>query len=311
MPMAIPTIKTTQPYSVFNKNEEGCSSFFRLMYDTNGKTRPLIYPYNREDLRENSVLFIISPDVEFTEEEVENLKDYLSSGNVLIIADNFNSGNGILKYMNLSYRFSKKPLYDVIKPVEFYNNGYIILENPSIIVGKGSGNVVMYSSDSSNMGNYPRPRDESRYPIILEENYGGGKIILISDPTLFKNKLFNYNKEFLKDYFNYSDKNTIYFDEYHHSDVNPQNIVTVTVNNSNITPEFISYLFTIVLIIMVVSKGIGVLFKNLIKKFENVIIGNNNSKQDTNSHTKIFIEDIIKKYNLNKSLLYRIINKII
>lgn len=311
MPMAIPTIKTTQPYSVFNKNEEGCSSFFRLMYDTNDKTRPLIYPYNRGDLRENSVLFIISPDVEFTEEEVENLKDYLSSGNVLIIADNFNSGNSILKYMNLSYRFSEKPLYDVIKPVEFYSNEYVILENPSTIVGKGNGNVIMYSSDSSNMGNYPRPMDESRYPLILEKNYGGGKIILISDPTLFKNKLFKYNREFLKDYFNYSDKNAIYFDEYHHSDVNPQNIVTVTVNNRNITPEFISYLFTIVLIIIGVSKGMGVLFKNLIKKFENVIIGNNNSKQDTNAHIKIFIDEIIEKYDLNKSILYRIINKII
>lgn len=310
MPMAIPTIKTTQPYSVFNKNEEGCSSFFKLMYDSNDKTRPLIYPYNREDLRENSVLFIISPDVEFTEEEVENLKDYLSSGNILVIADNFNSGNSILKYMNLSYRFSERPLYDVIKPVEFYSNGYIILENPSTIMGKGNGTVIMYSSDSSNIGNYPRPRDESRYPLILEKNYGGGKIILISDPTLFKNKLFNYNKEFLKDYFNYSDKNAIYFDEYHHSDVNPQNIVTITVDNNNITSEFISYLFTTILIIMVVSKGIGVLFKNLIKKFGNFNIKDNNSKQDVNSHIDIFIENIGKKYGLNKSILYKIINKI-
>jgi len=307
MPLIIPTIKTTQPYSVFNREEDGCSNFFKLMYSINDNTKPLIYPYSREDLKENSVLFIISPDVGFTEDEVEDLKNYISSGNILILADNFKEGNYILKHLNISYRFSKDPLYDITKPVGFYSDGYILLENPSAISGRDNGTVIMYSSRSSRVGRYPGPTEESSYPLIVEKNYGKGKIILISDPTIFKNELFDHNGEFLKSYFNYSEKSAIYFDEYHHFDVNPQNVATVVIRNISITPESLSYLFTVVLIITVVSKRILKLLRYPIEK----LTSRNTFKYEDELSLKRILEDVSKKYHLDRSTLYNIVNKIV
>jgi len=275
------------------------------MYSINENTKPLIYPYSRENLKENSVLFIISPDVEFTEDEVEDLKDYVSSGNVLILADNFKEGNYILKHLNISYRFSKDPLYDITKPVELYSDGYILLEDPSAILGREKGTVVMYSSRSSRVGKYPEPVEESFYPLIVEKNYGKGKIIIISDPTLFKNKLFNHNMEFLKSYFNYSEKSAIYFDEYHHFDVNPQNIATVVIQRNNITPEFLSCIFTVVLISTVVFKRLLRLLKYPIER-----LISKNKYEDKSSLGKI-LEDVSEKYHLDRSTLHKIVDKIV
>ncbi|MBW9220536.1 DUF4350 domain-containing protein [Methanothermococcus sp. SCGC AD-155-N22] len=310
MPVITPTIKTTQPYSVFNREEDGCYKFFKLMYSINHNTKPLIYPYSREDLKENSVLFIISPDVGFTKDEVEDLKDYVSSGNILIVADNFRRGNDILKHLNISYRFSKNPLYDITKPIGLYSNGYILLENSSAILGEDKGTVIMYSSKSSRVGEYPEPAKESSYPIIIEKNHGKGKIVLISDPTIFKNELFSYNREFLKSYFNYSEKNAIYFDEYHHSDVNPQNIVTIVIRSNNISHEFLSYLFTVVLIITVLSREILKLLRFLLRKLVDTLLGNTFKYENELSIQKV-LEDVSKKYHLDKSTLYKIVNKIL
>jgi len=304
MPLLAPTIKTTQPYSIFNREEEGCYNFFKLMHNINPRTKPLIYPYSREDLGENSLLFIISPDVRFTEEEIEDLKEYVSSGNILVIADNFREGNSLLKHLNISYSFSKDPLYDITKPVGLYSDGYLLLENSSAISGEGSGAVVLYSSRSSRVGGYPEPGKESSYPVIVERNYGSGKVVLISDPTIFKNKLFPYNREFLKSYFNYSEKSAIYFDEYHHLDVNPQNVVTVVIESNKVTPEFLSYLFTGLLIVTVIYRGI-------IKLLSYPMDLENTFKYKNEPSLRKILEDVSKKYHLDRSTLYKVVNRIV
>jgi len=64
--------------------------------------------YSTEKKKGCSNFFNIgSPNVEFTEEEIESLKEYISSGNILILADNSTEGNSILKHLNISFRFSK------------------------------------------------------------------------------------------------------------------------------------------------------------------------------------------------------------
>ena len=310
-PLIVPTVKSTQPYSVFNRGEDGCYNFFNLMCSINSNTKPLIYSYSREDLMENSVLFIISPDLEFTEREMEILKDYVSSGNILVIADNFKRGNDILEYFNVSYRFSKDPLYDVIKPVEFYYGGYIVVENPSAVLdeeGEDNGTVVIYSSPASRVGRYPEPKKEFPYPIVVERDYNKGMIVLISDPSLFKNKFFKYNKEFLKSYFHYSGKSAVYFDECHHSDIHFQNIVILTTRSEYVNPEFLSSLFTGILISVIVLKELFELFIHYTRKLISIIF--NILKYRDKQSLKTLIENVSEKHNLERSTLYKIVNRI-
>ncbi|WP_292460513.1 DUF4350 domain-containing protein [Methanothermococcus sp.] len=308
MPLLIPTIKTTQPYSIFNTKELGCSNFLVLMHKNN-TIKPILYPYNDISIKENSVMFIIAPDVDFTKKDGEFLKNYVYSGNTLIIADNFNKGNNLLQYMNISNKFSNKPLYDIIEPIALYNQGYILLGNPTAITGSTEGDINLLSSESSNIGKYPKPGKEKSYPLILKKDYGDGKIILISDPNILTNGLFNANEKFLKYYFNYSNK-YIYFDEYHHSDVNPQNMATIVVNNNNITPKFLSYLSIIILIITVIVESSNNIYIKLINKIgNNKLLKHLNEKNNNKINFEGILNNTIKKYGMDKTIVYKILDK--
>jgi hypothetical protein len=261
--------------------------------------KPLIYAYSDSDLKENSVLFIIAPDIKFSRDDINVIKNYVSSGNILIIADNFNEGNDLLNGMNVSNRFSKKPLYDITSPVVLWDEGYVLLKNPTTI--EGNGTTVLMSSASSSIGEYPEPGHETSYPLMMELEYNNGKIILISDPTLFSNELFDTNEKFLKTYFNYSNKN-IYFDEFHHSDVNPQNIATIVVRNNNISPESLSYLSMILLIIAMMFESSNIIYIKLHNYLRRVNI---------NDELNLKIpEDLINKYNMDKTVIYKILSKL-
>jgi hypothetical protein len=309
MPLLIPTIKTTQTYSIFNTQENGCSNFLKLMHNSN-TIKPLIYPYS--NLRDNSILFIIGPDVEFSEDEGHLLRNYVYAGNILVVADDFNKGNSLLKSMNVSNRFLKKPLYDLAGPIAIGNSNifdsYVVLNNPTSI--DGDGKTILSSSSSSNVNKYPIPLSERSYPIIIEKKYGNGKIILISDPDLFTNTLFTYNNEFLKSYFNYTNK-IIYIDEFHHSDVNPQNIVTITVKN-NILPTSIMYLSIFILLISTITENIGNIFNKILSSsiLRKVIskIQEKSSGMKSNKKSEIF--KMAEKYNMSKDIVYKILDKI-
>ncbi|AEF97049.1 DUF4350 domain-containing protein [Methanotorris igneus] len=302
LPLSIPLIKTKQPFSVFNTENNGCSKFFKELYKNN-KVKPILFPY--KNLKDNSILFIISPDVDFTKEEGEVIKNYIRRGNILVLVDNFNKGNSLLQYLNLSNRFSNKPLYDIVSPYVVINTsyykGYILIENPTSI--SGSGTVILYSSLASKVGDYPKPGDEGKYPLILEKNYGNGKIVLISDPDIFKNSLFKHNKGFLLSYFNYSNK-IIYVDEIHHSDVNPQNLMTITISR-NISPNSLIFLGFVFLLIFIIVENLEFIIKKVLSNPIIKKISHSVGKKEEYS-----ISYFIKKYNVNERIVKEIINKI-
>jgi len=68
------------------------------------------------------------------------------------------------------------------------------------------------------------------YPILAEVEYGKGKIIVLSDPDVLINDMFQENREFIENLIDYLGVKTFYFDEAHHSDFNPYSVTTVYIH---------------------------------------------------------------------------------
>ena len=236
LPLAVPVIKTSAEFSMFNTRWDGCSEFAKLLAER-GKVVPIMYSYNSVGLsRLKGVLVVIGPDVGFSSLEANEVKDFLKNGGTLFIADDFGTANSLLEKLGVKARFSTQPLKDIFysKRAEF--PVVVRIENPELAVGvkKITLNIpsaiigskgVIFSSKVSVVG-----KDMKSYPIMAEIKYGRGRIIMLSDPSILINDMFKVNKPFIENLVQYLGSNTFYFDEAHHSDFNPYSITTVYIH---------------------------------------------------------------------------------
>jgi hypothetical protein len=238
LPLAVPIIKTSAEFSMFNTKWDGTSKFARLLVER-GKLIPVMYSYNSLELGKFSgVLIVIGPDVDFSPLEAEEVKKFLDKGGTLFITDDFGTANTLLEKLEVKARFSNKPLKDIFysKRAEFpvvvriddpeLASGVekLTLNVPSAIVG-AEGEI--FSSKVSVIGN--RMGKMKSYPIMTEIKYGNGRIILLSDPSILINEMFEENRGFIENLVLYLG-DTFYFDEAHHSDFNPYSITTVYIH---------------------------------------------------------------------------------
>ena len=221
---------------MFNTRWNGCSEFAKLLAER-GKVAPIMYPYNSVELSKlDGVLIVVGPDVDFSSLEAEEVKGFLKNGGILFIADDFGTANSLLEKLGVKARFSTQPLKDVFysKRAEFpvvvriedpeLATGVekITLNVPSAIMG-GKGEI--FSSKVSVVG-----RSMKSYPIMTELKYGNGRIIMLSDPSILINDMFEENRPFIENLVRYLGASTYYFDEAHHSDFDPYSVTTVYIH---------------------------------------------------------------------------------
>lgn len=151
------------------------------------------------------VLLIIGPQKQYYADEINKIENFLNSGGVVLIADNFGTGNNLLQSLGLGARFGNQTILD---PIFNAGNNLIIYGFTNIqyirnltlyyatylVVGQNY-NVIVKSSIFSYLSN----STEQFGPFVLaaETKYGQGKIVLVSSPYVFVNYFFNGNLAFL------------------------------------------------------------------------------------------------------------------
>ena len=237
VPLAVPVIKTSVDFSMFNTNWNGCSEFAKVLFDR-GKLVPVLYPYNSIDLKREGVLTVVGPDVGFSSLEIEEVRSFLEKGGTLFIADDFGLANSLLEGLEVKGKFSDKPLGDIFycKKADFpvvariedpqlsYGVEKLVLNIPSVITGL-EGEEEVFSSKVSVVGGNRRS-----YPILAEIRYGAGRVILLSDPDILINDMATENGKFIDNLVGYLGSDLFYFDDAHHSDFNPYSITTVYIH---------------------------------------------------------------------------------
>jgi hypothetical protein len=257
VPIAVPVIKTSADFSMFNTDWDGCSEFANVLADQ-GKLVPILYPYNSFDLKEESILIVVGPDISFSPLEIETVSKFLDKGGTLFLADDFGTANSLITGLGLNGSFYDKPLGDIFydKSADFpvvariedpelsYGVDKLVLNIPSVITGL-EGEV--YSSKVSVIG-----EKRKSYPIMAETRYGAGKIIMLSDPDILINDMMKENKAFIVNLVSYLGSDSFYFDDAHHPDFNPYSVATIYIQRE-LDPgkAFIVFSFTVALLVFI------------------------------------------------------------
>ena len=197
-----------EAYHPLNSDWNGCS---KVAYATRNTT--LLLSYRIPLPNQSSLLAIIGPSIVFTQEETAEIRNFLEAGGTVLLADDFGTGNSLLKGLNVSAQFSGKPLADLYyysKASSFpliskfsrspitANITTIVLNHPSYIDITNSSLVTKLASSSPfsfidlNGNGRPSPNETiNSYPVMVGAEIGRGSLILVSDPSMFVNEMID------------------------------------------------------------------------------------------------------------------------
>jgi hypothetical protein len=169
-------------------------------------------------LDSSSALLIIGPSKPITDGEAESVKSYVSKGGLLILADDFGTGNSLLEKLGVKFRLSGNLLVDPLfkergkvlpkivklEKVPTSHISELVLNYATTIEGSGF-RVLAYSCSFSYLDlnlNFKHDAGEPKgpFPVIVETSYGKGKIIVISDSSFLINSMVGLgdNLEFVR-----------------------------------------------------------------------------------------------------------------
>ncbi|HDP96236.1 MAG TPA: DUF4350 domain-containing protein [Euryarchaeota archaeon] len=261
--MVAPVISTTTDFSIFNSGWNGTSRLAVSTY-TAGKFAPsFVVQSTGTDLEvvqmelteieldpSTAALVIIGPTEEYTLAEGEYVGDFVRAGGILLLADDFGTGNTLLEHMGAACRFSNRLAIDLAfqKSAEFsvcfdleedpmtsnvtsllLNYPSTVSLNPSVADGIAWTSVASWmDEDGDRMQDWGEPRGP--FCILARESMGDGTLILLSDPSVLINGMREYmsNEIFAENVVEIvsSERETVLFDESHRAYFDPVEITT-------------------------------------------------------------------------------------
>jgi len=189
----------------------------------NGMSKTLVAEFrplkSLDDLPAESTLLLI-PYSDFSTAELERIKDFVSQGGNLILADDYGYGNKVLEYLGLNERFSGAPLLD---PLVNYKHAWfprilhirdsalttgvtsLVLNHATALTYVAPGDVIASSSAFSFLDLSGNEESDSydpagSFPVISRHPVSSGQVILIADPSIFINSMngLEDNKKLIK-----------------------------------------------------------------------------------------------------------------
>lgn len=204
-------------FSRYNAGWNGTSDFFDLQ---NRHTTEDITNTSSLSGKQNSTLLIIAPKKPYSAYELSDYRSYIQRGNIIILADDFGTGNDFLRGIGSSIRI----LPGIVASVDrAYNDSYAIVSYPvfnhsltrnvsSIVLDKGAAleggeplikTTLMSWIDADNNARITKKEMLGKYTVLTREHIGKGEIIVLSDPSIFINAMNSLddkwdNKIFIK-----------------------------------------------------------------------------------------------------------------
>ena len=261
MSLLAPILSTAEDFSIYNTGWNGTSALAKsarsagrlvptfTIAATDSNLEVVHLPLDSFQLDpDSSSLIIIGPSKPFTPSEGKLVGDFVRKGGHLLLADDFGSGNSLLRAMNATSEFSgyllldlayeKQPEFSVCFDFNSDNNvtmgvTTVLMNYPTTVVPGRNTTVLARSSIASYEDvNQDRLRTWSDpigpFPVIAIERLGLGQILLISDPSIFINGMLKQaQNELLANnsmYFLSGSSENVFFDESHRNYFDPVSI---------------------------------------------------------------------------------------
>ncbi len=194
-----------EAYHPLNSDWNGCSIIASIAQNVT-----LLLSYDRLPAKSTSLLAIIGPSTDFSVDQSSRIANFLEAGGNMLLADDFGTGNRLLRALNVSASFSMKPLADLYyysRNPDFplitnfspspatVNLTAVLLDHPSYInIGNSRVTAIGSSSpfsfiDSSGEGRPLANESIDSYPVMASTRIGKGMLILVADPNMFINEM--------------------------------------------------------------------------------------------------------------------------
>lgn len=209
---------STAAFGGYNSNWDGTSEF-RELADQHSESQIALETtaYVDSNASETTAI-ILAPNENYTANDSQRVRAFVQSGGVVVIADDFGrEGNAVLATVGANARFNGTQLLDEREyyqapslPVATnvtgsrYTSGVERLTLNGATAINANGSTVL--ATSSRFGYLDRngtgelsPGDElDTYPVVTIESVGDGRVIAVSDPSLFINTMLTQpdNKAF-------------------------------------------------------------------------------------------------------------------
>jgi len=324
--LASPVIINNSDFSIYNTGWNGCSSLAVETYRS-GKFVPLL-SYDRSTLTPvqhsfvsydcnpyNTSLLCIGPKTDFTDQDAAYIDWFLSNGGIVLLADDFGSGNSLLVKLNTSTRFSDDLLLDLSFDknasfstiFHFNENSYPLIDNlssllvnyPSSIQASRTSTILISSSnlswlDSDLNSRYDQHEEKGPFPLLTIEKYGKGTLIVTSTPSLFINSMKEYadNSVFIENILSFItyDRSEVIIDEGHRDVAIPFTLAISFPKTIDITIKISIILLVIIIYLLFFTPFTRKSIQFIINHLPGV------NKKDDTIKTSSLVDDIIKDH---------------
>jgi len=167
----------------------------------------------RDDLPESpeKAVLVVIPYLDYSDDELAKINQFVGDGGTLLLMDDYGYGNRVLAYLDVSPRFSNKPLLD---PLFCYKNQWlprithfapeimesgidiIMLNHATALTNVKPEAVTVWSSSSSFLDmDEDETWDEDEplgpFAVAAEFQLGKGILTLVSDPSIIINTMLH------------------------------------------------------------------------------------------------------------------------
>ncbi|KTG09023.1 hypothetical protein AUR64_14570 [Haloprofundus marisrubri] len=196
-------------FGVYNAGWNGASGLQSLTEESDTTTEIGLNTSAYEETPANATAFILSPDSGYSPQERTHVNSFVRNGGTLVVAEDYGPhSNRLLRSIGVSARFDGRVLRDEREnyrspamPVATgvnetpmtedvdqltLNYGTVITANNSTVVARSSQFSYL---DTTPNGELDDNETLSQYPVVVTEQVGDGRVILVSDPSLFINSM--------------------------------------------------------------------------------------------------------------------------
>ncbi len=211
--ISVPILTTTkEDFSTYNTAWNGASDA-KALASSDGYATRAVFALSEMGSSGNGVLFMLNPNsaTGFTSGDAASLQSFVQNGGVLVLANDFGNGNAVLSGLGVSgARFNGALLEDNVSrgvdaahPLitdvtatgltagvrELYFNYGTALD-----ISGGNVTVLARSAPTSYLttsagGNATASASTGAHPVLATLDYGKGRIVLLSDPSVFINEM--------------------------------------------------------------------------------------------------------------------------
>ncbi|SFG72506.1 protein of unknown function [Halopelagius inordinatus] len=209
----------------------------------------------------SSVAVILSPDRPYTSAEAEDVREFVRAGGTLVVAEDFGPHtNPLLDELGVQTRIDGRLLRDerryyrspdivVASDVEEHpltgetsqltlNHGTALRPNESRVLVNSSGFSYL---DTNRNGSLDGTESMTSYPLVTLETVGDGRVVVVSDPSVFINAMLERpgNEQFARSLF--SGHETLVLDYSHQGELPPFTAAAVAVRQSELLRALVGF----------------------------------------------------------------------